>query len=159
VEGVGAGLILVSTEGITLTYALRCNFKSSHNETEYEALLSGLRLARDLKVRNIKAHVDSLLVANQVSGNYEVKDSPMAKYLQKTKELMESFDSCEVIYVPRNQNKKADALSKLASFGFSHLAKEVRVQELQAPSIQDPEVNCIEAHPDILDGGVKVVSL
>jgi hypothetical protein len=53
------------------------------------------------------------------------------------------FDSCEVIYVPRSQNKKADALSKLAWVGFSHLAKEVRVQELQAPSTQDPKFNCI----------------
>jgi hypothetical protein len=73
-EGSGSGLILVSPEGDELTYALRCNFKSSNNETEYEALLAGLRLARDLKAANIWAHVDSLLVANQISGNYDAKD-------------------------------------------------------------------------------------
>jgi ribonuclease HI len=134
-EGSGAGLILVSPEGVEFTYALRCNFKSSKNETEYEALLARLRLARDLKAKNIKAHVDSLLVANQISGNYNAKDPSMAKYLQETKELMKLFTSCEVVYVPRSQNKKANALSKLASVGFSHLANEVRVQELLALSI------------------------
>jgi ribonuclease HI len=147
VEGFSAGLILVSSEGVELTYTLQCNFKSSNNEMDYEALLVGLHLAQDLKVKNIKAHVDSLLVANQVSGNYDAKDHSMAKYLQKTKELMKSFNSCEVVYVPRIQNKKADALSELASVGFSHLAKEVRVQELQAPSIQALEVNCIQFAP------------
>jgi ribonuclease HI len=104
---------------------------------EYEALLVGLPLARDLKATNIRAHVDSLLVANQVSGNYDTKDLLIAKCLEKTKELMKQFNTCEVVYVPRSQNKKADALSKLASVGFSHLAKEVRVQELQVPSIQE----------------------
>jgi ribonuclease HI len=134
---------LVSPEGNELTYALRCNFKSSNNETDYEALLAGLRLARYMKATNIRAHVDSLIVANQVSRNYDAKDPSMAKYLEKTKQLMKQFNSCEVVYVPRSQNKKADALSKLASVGFSHLAKEVRVQELQSPSIQESEVNCI----------------
>jgi hypothetical protein len=59
VEGSGACLILVIPEGDELTYALRCNFKSRNNKTEYEALLAGLRLVRDLKARNIWAHVDS----------------------------------------------------------------------------------------------------
>jgi hypothetical protein len=71
----------------------------------------------------------------------------MAKYLEKTKELMKQFHTCEVVYVPRSQNKKADALSKLVSVGFSHLAKEVRVQELQTPSIHELEVNCIRFAP------------
>jgi hypothetical protein len=71
----------------------------------------------------------------------------MAKYLEKTRELMKQFNSCEVVYVRRSQNKKAGALSKLASVGFNHLAKEVRVQELQAPSIQEQEVNCIRFIP------------
>jgi ribonuclease HI len=141
VESSSASLILVSPEGVELTYALWCNFKTSNHETEYEALLAGLCLVQDLKAKNIKAHVDSLLVANQVSGNYDTKDPSMATYLQKTKELMELFNSCEVVYVPRSQNKKSDALSNLASIGFSHLAKEVRVHEVQASSIQDPEVN------------------
>jgi ribonuclease HI len=67
VEGAGACLILVNPEGIELIYALLFNFKTSNSETEYEAHLAGLHLAQDLKVKNLKAHVDSLLVENQVS--------------------------------------------------------------------------------------------
>lgn len=41
-EGSGAGLILVSPEGMELTYAVRLDFPSTNNEAEYEALLAGI---------------------------------------------------------------------------------------------------------------------
>ena len=45
----GAGLMLVSPERHKITCALRFNFKASSNEAEYEALLAGLRLSKELK--------------------------------------------------------------------------------------------------------------
>ncbi|XP_076890033.1 uncharacterized protein LOC143540988 [Bidens hawaiensis] len=59
-----AGLILISPEGIELTYAIRLDFPSTNNEAEYEALLAGLIMAYKIRVRRIKFHVDSLLLAN-----------------------------------------------------------------------------------------------
>ncbi|GKA37844.1 hypothetical protein Tco_0724409, partial [Tanacetum coccineum] len=44
------------------------------------------------------------------------------------------------IGVPRSQNKKADALSKIASTSFAHLSKQVLVEVLQEKSIQEKEV-------------------
>ncbi|XP_076924280.1 uncharacterized protein LOC143586678 [Bidens hawaiensis] len=75
-----------------------------------------------MKVKCIQAHVDSLLVANQVNGDYEAKDHKMIEYLKKTKELLQGFQEARVIHIPRGQNKKSDALSKLASVAFDHLA-------------------------------------
>ncbi|KAK9049882.1 hypothetical protein SSX86_031149 [Deinandra increscens subsp. villosa] len=139
-DGSGAGLMLVSPEGDELTYALKFNFDTSNNEAEYEAFLAGLRLAKQLGARKVLAHVDSLLVANQVNGDYEAKGANMALYLGQVKKLMGEFLTCEVMYVPRSQNKKADALSKLASTAFNHLAKEVRVEVLENPSVPVSEV-------------------
>ncbi|XP_076952010.1 uncharacterized protein LOC143625606 [Bidens hawaiensis] len=68
-DGSGAGLIFISPEGNELTYAIRLEFPSTNNEAEYEALLAGLRMAQRIKVRHIKAHVDSLLVANQIKSD------------------------------------------------------------------------------------------
>jgi hypothetical protein len=87
--------------------------------------------------------VDSLLVANQIGGSYEAKEASMKQYLVKAQELINSFDNCVVIHVPRSKNKKADALSKLASVTFSHLAKDIRVEVLEAPSISEVEVRAI----------------
>ncbi|XP_022004491.1 uncharacterized protein LOC110902060 [Helianthus annuus] len=144
-EGSGAGLILTDLEGVDMTYALRLEFKSSNNEAEYEALLAGLRLAVKVGAKNVEAHVDSLLVANQVNGEYEAREANMIEYLEQVKQIMALFESCKVEHVPRSKNKKADALSKLASVSFSHLAKEVRVEVLTTPSIATPHVMQVEA--------------
>ncbi|GKB70733.1 hypothetical protein Tco_0932145 [Tanacetum coccineum] len=45
--------------------------------------------------------------------------------------------------VPRSHNKKADALSKIASTSFAHLLKQVLVEVLQEKSIQEREVTAV----------------
>ncbi|GKB63129.1 reverse transcriptase domain-containing protein [Tanacetum coccineum] len=49
----GAGLTLVSPEGKKYTYALRFEFEITNNEAEYEALLTGLRIATYMKIDNL----------------------------------------------------------------------------------------------------------
>ena len=41
--GAGAGIVIVTPEGIRLEHSFRLRFKASNNEAEYEALLVGLR--------------------------------------------------------------------------------------------------------------------
>ncbi|XP_020209491.1 uncharacterized protein LOC109794453, partial [Cajanus cajan] len=43
-------------------------------EAEYEALLAGLRLARDLGARRVSCNSDSKLMVEQLSGTYQAKD-------------------------------------------------------------------------------------
>ncbi|XP_076948971.1 uncharacterized protein LOC143621433 [Bidens hawaiensis] len=143
-DGSGAGLILVSPEGTEFMYAIRLSFASTNNEAEYEALLAGLRVAQKMSVKRIQAHVDSLLVSNQVNGDYEANDHKMIEYLKKTKELLQGFQEAKVIHIPRGQNKKADALSKLAYVAFDHLAKEVRVDTIEQPSILKRTIGNVE---------------
>ncbi|GJS34009.1 reverse transcriptase domain-containing protein [Tanacetum coccineum] len=50
------------------------------------------------------------------------------------------FDATNNEAVPRNENKKADALSKIASTSFAHLSKQVLVEELKEKSISAAEV-------------------
>ena len=60
-------LMLSSLEGHKIHCAIRFGFKASNNEAEYEALIEGLHLARELYVRNVKIFSDSQLVVNQVN--------------------------------------------------------------------------------------------
>ncbi|GKC32379.1 reverse transcriptase domain-containing protein, partial [Tanacetum coccineum] len=83
IDGSGAGLILTSLDGVEFTYALRFQFTASNNEAEYEALLAGLRIATQMRVRNVRVSVDSKLVADQVLGTYIAKEENMIKYLEK----------------------------------------------------------------------------
>ncbi|GJZ09599.1 reverse transcriptase domain-containing protein [Tanacetum coccineum] len=139
-NGSGAGLILTSPEGTEFTYALRFQFTASNNKAEYEALIVGLRIAAQIGVRHIQANVESKLVANQVLGAYVAKEENMVKYLEKTNSLVSGFDSFSISHVSRSKNKKADALSKIASTSFAHLSKQVLVEILNEKSINGKEV-------------------
>ncbi|XP_071727984.1 uncharacterized protein [Rutidosis leptorrhynchoides] len=119
---------------------------TANNEAEYEALLAGLRLARDLNIQHLKVFVDSQLVANHVTGTFKARSLTIQQYLAKSKELIKQFKGFEIEHVRRSQNKKADALSKLASITFAHLAKEVVVETLERRSIEAEEVN--DLYPD-----------
>ncbi|XP_022028168.1 protein NYNRIN-like [Helianthus annuus] len=121
---------------------MRFDFECSNNEAEYEALLAGLRMTQSMGAIRVDAYVDSLLVNNQVNETYEAKDETMAKYLAKTKELIASFDSVTLNHVHRGKNQIADALSRLATSGME---KEVKVETLQAPSIEPRELSAITA--------------
>lgn len=126
--------------GMEFTYALRFNFNATNNEAEYEALLGGLRIAEQMGVKNLQANVDARLVANQVNGSYVAKEEEMVQYLGKVKELVSSFRAFSIRQIPRNENKKADALSKMASTTFAHLNKQVLVEDLKQKSIEETHV-------------------
>ncbi|XP_076888486.1 uncharacterized protein LOC143538933 [Bidens hawaiensis] len=64
----------------------------------------------------------------------------MASYLAQAKTLMATFATCRVKHIKRSENKQADALSKLAAVGFEHLAKDVRIEVLETPSIMNKEI-------------------
>ncbi|XP_071714994.1 uncharacterized protein [Rutidosis leptorrhynchoides] len=152
-EGVGAGLVLASPNGEEHTYALRFNFDVTNNEAEYEAILAGLNITQKMNIIKLRAFTDLQLVANQFNGSFEAHDSSMQKYLQLLKELAERFEHFELVQVPRSQNKKADASSKLAALTFSHFQKQVWVEELPSKSIDNDLVVAyvIEEQPNWME--------
>jgi len=50
---VGGGVVLISPEREILKYVVRLRFSSTNNEAEYEALLTGLSLAKALGAKNL----------------------------------------------------------------------------------------------------------
>ena len=46
--GAGAGIVIITLEGIRLEHSFRLGFKASNDEAEYEALIVGLKTAFDL---------------------------------------------------------------------------------------------------------------
>ena len=59
VNGSGAGVILESPTGEKVSYVLRIEFSASNNEAEYEALLVGICLAKEMSVEQIRIYRDS----------------------------------------------------------------------------------------------------
>ncbi|XP_052185187.1 uncharacterized protein LOC127796825 [Diospyros lotus] len=146
-QGSGARIVLIPPEGESLEYSLRFAFPSSNNMAEYEALIAGLRLARKLEVAQLIAHSDSQLIVQQYYGQYETREPAMGQYLQKVRALAQLFESFWLVQINRSLNGHADALSKLASTKET-TGRTVYVEVLQQPSIEKPEVACIENSND-----------
>ncbi|KAL5552836.1 hypothetical protein UlMin_040237 [Ulmus minor] len=147
-----AGIILVSPDGVKLSCAVRFKFKATNNQAEYEALLSGLRLAKEVSARHLTIYSDSQLVISQVNSEFQAKGEKMASYLEKAKEAMNQFDTVTIIQVPRAENTNADALAHLATGLEERLLKTVPIEILEAPSIDKPEqVGSIVIRPCWMD--------
>ncbi|KAL5550934.1 hypothetical protein UlMin_001110 [Ulmus minor] len=148
----GAGIILVSPDGVKLSCAVRFKFKATNNQAEYEALLSGLRLAKEVSARHLTIYSDSQLVVSQVNSEFQAKGEKMASYLEKAKEAMNQFDTVTIIQVPRAENTNADALARLATGLEERLLKTVLIEILEVPSIDKPEqVGSIVVRPCWMD--------
>ncbi|XP_072054477.1 uncharacterized protein [Arachis hypogaea] len=111
----GAGIILESFVGVVYEQSIKFEFPVSNNQAEYEALLGGLILAREVGATRLEVCSDSQVITSQVNGTYQARDSLLQKYLEKVKELSKQFEEVTIQHVPRKRNTRADLLSKLAS--------------------------------------------
>ena len=57
--GVGAGIVIITPEGIWLEHFFKLGFRASNNNAEYDALLAGLRAVLDMDARDIEIYWDS----------------------------------------------------------------------------------------------------
>ncbi|CAH9083530.1 unnamed protein product [Cuscuta europaea] len=144
----GGGVVLISPEGFRAYYAIRFNFRVSNNEAEYEALLSGLRLAAGLKAKHLRIKCGSKLVVGQVEGSYEAKEGRMKQYKQAAEELLKAFETHEITQIPRAENVEADILSKLSSDTPEHISQLAKIEELSMSSIHASPVLCVQQRPE-----------
>ena len=95
--GAGAGIVIVTPEGIRLEHSFILGFRASNNEAEYEALLAGLKTVLGMGARDVEAYSDSWLVVNQVQGSFEARNSQMEEYLRVVKQVMGKFCTAKVV--------------------------------------------------------------
>jgi ribonuclease HI len=110
----------------------------TNNQSEYSALILGLKGALTLGITNLSVLGDSLLVINQVNGIYKVKSSSIFDLYEEVLALKSQFDFVEFNHVYRNYNKRADELSNLALDQPNDLQTEF-IKELDEDwNIKDP---------------------
>ncbi|XP_070010982.1 uncharacterized protein [Nicotiana sylvestris] len=114
IKGAGLGIFLVRPTGETIRQAIKCH-PITNNEAEYEDVIAGLELARELGVEQVVIKSDSQLVVNQMLGTYTTREARMQQYLEKARDLVRQFQTGKVVQIPREENVEADALSNLAS--------------------------------------------
>ena len=103
-QGSGVGVILEGPSRLLIKQALRFAFKASNNQVEYEALIAGMLLAKELGARSLLVKSDSLLVTGHVTSEYQAKDPQLVSYLRYVRILRATFSTFDLVYVPKEQN-------------------------------------------------------
>jgi hypothetical protein len=117
-----------------MEYMVRLHFPTSNNVAEYEALINGLRIAVELRIRRLEIRGDSELVVDQVMKEKNYADPKMAAYCRVVRDLKDKFHGLELHHVLRNYNKAADVIAKTAS-SCKLVPHGVFVSNQHAPSV------------------------
>ncbi|XP_026380581.1 uncharacterized protein LOC113275307 [Papaver somniferum] len=110
----GVGVVFEAPQGEFLSYSFKLDFPYSNKVAEYEALILGLRMAKELDLEGVEIKGDSRLVTNQVNGDFHVKEPHLAPYQAEAQNLISQTGST-LDHTGRGKNKHADALETLAS--------------------------------------------
>ncbi|XP_011081468.1 uncharacterized protein LOC105164513 [Sesamum indicum] len=139
-----AGIYLQGPDGVEIEIAVRLNFPATNNEAEYEALIQGLQITLDRGIRQVDVYTDSQLVAMQVQATYEMCEWSMTQYLARVKDMMKKSDRCTIIQIPRDENMRADALSRFGSLVEGIKERKITVMVKSKPIIDEAEVHVVE---------------
>jgi len=83
---------------------------ATNNVAEYNAVIYGLQEALFQKADEVSLHMDSQLVAQQLLGEYKVKNANIKPFFEQALHLMKGFKKVNIIQIPREKNKEADKL-------------------------------------------------
>ena len=108
-------VIMTSPENDVLKYEVQLQFPTTNNEAEYEAVLTSLKVAKALGVRNLRLKTNSKLIVRKITNEYEAKEERMKKYLQLMSQLIDKFDDIRLELIPREEKSTADKVARLAS--------------------------------------------
>ena len=110
----GYGVYIVDNNGAVLAELFEPLGIATNNVAEYRGLIAALEwaVARGLKELAVKG--DSLLIVEQMRGNYRVKNAGLIPLHQQARTLVSKIGKVTFDHVRREHNKEADRLSNLA---------------------------------------------
>lgn len=81
---------------------------TTNNQAEYHAVILGMKWAIKQGIRELEVRLDSMLVVNQLKGQFKVKNRDLWTLYETASKLKEKFSKFSVEHVPRELNKLAD---------------------------------------------------
>ncbi|MDP2631745.1 MAG: ribonuclease HI family protein [Candidatus Uhrbacteria bacterium] len=83
--------------------------KATNNQAEYQAIVFGIKKAKELGIESLDVRLDSELAVKQLNGEYKVKNAQLAQYFLEIYNLRQTFHEIKFSHVRREFNKEADA--------------------------------------------------
>ncbi|MBG0565752.1 bifunctional RNase H/acid phosphatase [Actinoplanes aureus] len=87
---------------------------TTNNVAEYSGLIAGLQAAAELNAGRVDVRMDSKLVIEQMSGRWQIKNAGLRPLAAEAAGLVGKFAEVTFDWIPREQNRAADALANRA---------------------------------------------
>ncbi len=110
----GYGVYIVDEVGNVLAELHGSLGIATNNVAEYRGLIAALQWAVDHNITQMTVKGDSLLIVEQMRGNYKVKNEGLKPLHLQARMLVMQIGDVRFAHVPREQNKDADRLSNVA---------------------------------------------
>jgi ribonuclease HI len=109
----GYGVHVVDDDGNVLAEIYEGIGIATNNLAEYRGLLAALEWALAHGHERVHIKSDSLLLVQQINGNYRIKNQGLIPLYRQARHLMARVGEVTVEHVRREQNRDADRLSNL----------------------------------------------
>ena len=106
----GIGVAILDEKGKLLREFKKYIGITTNNIAEYNAVIYGLQEALIVKADEIELCLDSELVAQQLEGEYKVKNSNIKPLFEQALHLLSGFKKFKIKQIKREDNKLADKL-------------------------------------------------
>jgi ribonuclease HI/ADP-ribose pyrophosphatase YjhB (NUDIX family) len=83
---------------------------TTNNQAEYHGVRIGLEKAKELGAKTVDFYIDSMLVVNQLNGQYVIRNRELWPVHERIKELIGQFDKVSFRHIKREQNQRADGM-------------------------------------------------
>lgn len=113
----GYGVYIVDDLGNVLAELSGSLGITTNNVAEYNGLIAALEWAIAHGLTELKVKGDSLLIVEQMRGNYRVKNEGLIPLHQKARTLVSKIGKVSFEHVRREHNKDADRLSNVGMDG------------------------------------------
>jgi ribonuclease H / adenosylcobalamin/alpha-ribazole phosphatase len=110
----GYGVVVTTPAGEVLSQRAEGIGWATNNVAEYRGAIAGLEQALAMGARRVRVRADSLLVVNQQKGQWKVKNAALQVLWAETRRLSGQFERVTWEHVPRQRNRRADALANQA---------------------------------------------
>ena len=113
----GYGVYIVDDAGTVLAELSGSLGNTTNNIAEYNGLIAALQWAVDRDLTQLAVKGDSLLIIEQMRGNYKVKNEGLKPLHMRARMLVMQIGNVTFEHVRREHNKEADRLSNVGMDG------------------------------------------
>ena len=133
----GYGAVVLDATDRVLAERSEAIGRNTNNVAEYRGLIAGLEAAAEMGARIVHVRMDSKLVVEQMSGNWQVKNEALRPLARQASALRREFDAVTFEWIPRARNTRADKLANDAMDRAAGITRRVRTQPVTPAATEE----------------------